>query len=438
MKKELYLAVIAASALMLVFIIGIIITEKSNIEYVRANYSVSRQVGESSTVSIPPVSEKAIQFQKNKVAVWLAGTLLSFLIPALFLFSGVSAGIRDWAKGKSSNMVIAVGLFFIAYSLINYMLSFPLDFYAGFIRLHDYGLSNQTLGKWLGDSLKSLAINTIAGAAFIWVPFVLIKKFPGTWWLYMGLLSIPILVFISFISPVFIDPLFNKYGPIQDKALEAKIHEQLARTTIGDCDVFQVNKSVDTKTMNAYMTGFFNTKRIVLWDTTIEKLSQRETLAVVAHEMGHYVLGHIWKSIMLGGLSCIILLYFVNKCAIWIIGKSGGAFGFNRLYDIAAIPLLILVINIIMFAAAPVGNAYSRYIEKEADRFELELTHDNNAMASSMTKLHWESLSLPKPGDIYKLWVYDHPTFEERVDFANSYKPWAENKPLKFRQYITK
>ncbi len=438
MKKELYRVIIVFCAIMLIFILSVVVTEKNNIASLRAGSSTSIQTQDNNSVPVPVISEKAIQFQKNKVAVWIIRILSGFLLPALFLFSGFSAGIRNWARARSSNMIIIPALFFVVYTLINYTLNFPLNFYSGYIRLHGYGLSNQTLGKWLGDSLKSLAIYTVSGAAFIWVPYLLIKRFPRSWWLYMGMLSFPVLTFITFITPVFIDPLYNKYETVQNRELDAKIHSLLARTTIGDCDVFQVDKSVDTNQMNAYMTGVFNTKRIVLWDTTIDKLSETETLSVVAHEMGHYILGHIWKSVALGGLLCIAIFFLADRCSVWILEKSGSAFGFDRLYDAASLPLLILVINVLLFIAAPAENAYSRYIEKEADRFGLEITHDNKAAASSMVKLHWESLTLPKPGAIYRLWVYDHPTLKERVDFANTYKPWEVNLPLKYGQYIVK
>ncbi|MCR4435695.1 MAG: M48 family metallopeptidase [Clostridiales bacterium] len=436
MKKQLISAMIITLGVMALFIAGVIITEKVNLETIRSEYSQLPNSGNAGLVDIPAPTQKAVQFEKNKVAVWIVRFLLSLAIPAFLLFSGWSAGVRNWARSQSKNFIVILALYFIIYSCIDYLLSFPLDFYSGFVRLHSYGLSNQPFTKWLGDSLKSFAINTFSGAAFVWLPYLAIKKSPGRWWLYMALLSIPVLIFISYISPVFIDPLFNKYQPIQDKALEEKLRSQISRTVIRDCQLYQVDKSVDTNQMNAYMTGMFNTKRIVLWDTTIRNLSQREVLGVTAHEMGHYALGHVWKSIGLGALLCAAVLYLVHKSALWILDRSGGAFGFTRLYDIASLPLLILLINLFMFAAAPVENAYSRHMETEADRFELELTRDNQAAASAMVKLHQGSLTLPQPGIIYKLWSYDHPTFKERVDFANSYRPWEENRPLRYQKYF--
>lgn len=436
MKKELLISIIVAICLMMAFIISVAITESKNNEDLRIQYKSNVQTTNSELVSIPAPTEKAIQYQRNKVVVWIIRLLLGMVIPAIFVFSGFSAGLRNWLQGKFGAMVFVIIAYFLIYSTIDYLLNLPLDFYSGFVRSHAYGLSNQTLIKWISDWGKGFLLNTLLGALFIWIPILMIKRSPDKWWLFLGLASIPILIFMTYISPLYIDPIFNKYGPVKDKALDYAIHSQLGRTAIGDSDVFEVDKSVDTNEMNAYMTGMFNSKRIVLWDTTIKKLTQRETLGVLAHEMGHYLLGHVWKSTVLGGLLSIFLFWMVDKTALWVISKSGGTFGFNRLYDIAALPLLILIINIFMFIASPGTSGYSRQIETEADRFELELTKDNNAAATSMVKLHEGSLALPSPGLVYTLWNYDHPTYRDRIEFLNTYKPWEENKPLKYQKYL--
>jgi Zn-dependent protease with chaperone function len=244
------------------------------------------------------------------------------------------------------------------------------------------------------------------------------------------------MVFMSYISPVYIDPLFNRYESIENKELEDKIHSLLRRTTIGDCKVFQIKKSVDTKEMKAYMTGVFGTKRIVLWDTTVNNLSENEILSITAHEMGHYIMGHMWKIIGLGGMASVLILYLIDRGVIWALQRSGGVFGFNALGDIASLPLLIITGSVIMFIVSPIANAYSRHHEMQADTFALELTRDNAAAASSMAKLHYNSLILPEPGFIYKMWNYSHPTYKDRVEFANTYKPWERGRPMKFGKYI--
>lgn len=438
MKKELTVSIIVFICLMIGFLFSVKITEEQNNKNLVQNYTYSSEPRKSSGSydQIAKPSEKAIEYQQKKVAVWATRIILSMIIPAIFIFSGLSCSMRNWAQRKSSMFLFTILLYFVLYYTISSLITMPLDYYSSFVLKHAYGLSNQTLGKWISDFLKSYTIEILSGMLLIWIPYLLINKSPRYWWLQLGILIIPIIFFATFISPVYIDPLFNKYEKMQDTVLEQKIYDEINKTTIENCKVYQVNKSVDTKEMNAYMTGVLNTKRIVLWDTTTKNLNHREVLCVVAHEMGHYLMGHVWKAIILSGISFILILYLINKSAIWILDKSGGSFGFTKLYDIASLPLIILLVNIFIFASTPVSNAYSRYTEREADRFELELTRDNDASISSTIKLHEESLVLPTTGVVYKLWNYTHPTFQERVEFASKYKPWEENKPLKYGKYI--
>ena len=436
MRKELIVSIVIFTLLMVVFIFGVKISEEQNNKYLMQKYTQSVQIKEKATTTIAAPTEKAIEYHQKRVVIWVTGIVLSIIIPAFFLFSGFSAGIRNWAQNKGKSIFIVFILYFIAYYSISCLISLPLDYYSSFILKHDYGLSSQSFGKWIGDFLKSFAITIAAGSILVGIPYTLIRRSPEYWWLQFGVLLIPILFFITFISPVYIDPIFNKYEKVQDVILESKIYDLVDKTDIKNVKVYQVNKSLDTKEMNAYMTGILNSKRIVLWDTTIKNLTDRETLTVVAHEMGHYLMGHVWKAIILAGMLNILVFYLINKSAIWVLNKSGGAFGFTKLHDIASLPLIMLLLSIFMFVASPIVNTYSRYTEREADRFEIELTRDNEASMSSMIKLHQNSLVLPTPGVVYKLWNYDHPTFEDRVNFAKNYKPWEEGKPMKYKKYI--
>jgi Zn-dependent protease with chaperone function len=435
MKKELSVSIAIFILLMIIFIFSVKVSEQQNNNYLRQKYVQSQtQINTATTISAP--TEKAMEYQKKKVSIWVISLVLGMVVPAFFLFSGLSAGIRNWVQSRSKVVFIGFILYFIVYYSISTLISLPLDYYSSFVLKHAYGLSNQSFGKWLGDFLKSFVIALAAGSVLICIPYVLIKRSPGHWWLYFSLLLIPIVFFITLISPVYIDPIFNKYEKFEDTKLEAKIYALIDKTNITNVKVYQVNKSVDTKEMNAYMTGVLNTKRVVLWDTTIKNLSHREVLGIVAHEMGHYLMGHVWKAIILGGILNIFVFYLINKAALWVIDKSGGILGITKLHDVASLPLLILLVSIFMFIVTPAVTAYSRHTETEADRFELELTKDNEASVSSMIKLHQTSLTVPTPGIVYKLWNYDHPTFEERVNFLKNYKPWEEGRPLKYEKYI--
>jgi Zn-dependent protease with chaperone function len=256
------------------------------------------QEDDTSPVAVPEPSEKAMSYYRSGNVLWFVNLFWGLLIPALFLFTGFSARIRNWAQKFGRKWFFVIGIYFIIFSAINFVIDLPLSYYQGFVRQHAYDLSNQTFGKWFGDSLKALMVGCIIGVLFLWVPYLLLKKSPRRWWLYTGLLAVPFLFIGMLISPIWIDPLFNDFGPMKDKALEAKILALADKAGIEGSRVYEVNKSVDTKAVNAYVTGFINTKRIVLWDTIIAKLNEKELLFVMGHEMGHYVLGHVIKGIL--------------------------------------------------------------------------------------------------------------------------------------------
>src|SRR5207253_1378293 len=200
-------------------------------------------------------------------------------------------------------------------------------------------------GKWLGDSLKTLLIGLVAGCLFLWVPYLLLAKSPRRWWLYTGLLSVPFMFFVLFITPTWIEPLFNRFGPMKDKALEAKILALAERAGVDGRRVFEVEKSVDTKAVNAYVNGFLDTKRIVLWDTLLDKLPEREVLFVLGHEMGHYVLHHLLQGVLFTGLLVLVTLFAVHCTASRLIRRYATRWGFNRLADVASVPLIVLLVN---------------------------------------------------------------------------------------------
>lgn len=411
-------------------------TEHSNLETLKGvAYSVSVN---GKDINLPAVSDKAIAYKKSNLNLWTISFILTFLIPIFFLITGLSKGIKDFVERKTRRFFIIAAVYFVIFTLINFILTLPFDFYSSFLQPHKFGLSNQTLAKWFIDSIKSVLLSSVSGALFIWFPYYIMQKKEKLWWLYMGLLSIPIIFFMTFVSPFYIDPIFNKYEDIKDTALKQKIEVQLKKANLEGTNVYQVNKSVDTKEMNAYMTGVSKSKRIVLWDTTINNLTDEETLGVLAHEMGHYVLGHVWKSIILGGFLITFILYLTNKSVLYIITLSKGKLGFNKISDIAALPLIILVLNFYIFLSNPITNTVSRHMEIEADRFELELTQNREATITSTIKLHEGSLALPYPGKLFEVWYYSHPPYLERVEFAKDYAPWEKSQPLKYDKYFNK
>jgi Zn-dependent protease with chaperone function len=390
-------------------------------------------------VSVPAASERAMNYYNSGNILWIADILWGMLIPALFLFTGFSARIRNWAQKLGKKWFFEVGIYFILFSIITFAIDLPLSYYEEFVRQHAYNLSNQTSAKWLGDSFKSLIVGSVIGFLFLWIPYLLLKKSPRRWWLYVGILTVPFLFLSLLVTPIWIEPLFNDFGPMKDKALDAKVLSLAERAGIEGGRVFEVNKSVDTKKLNAYVTGFMGTKRIVIWDNTIAKMNERELMFVLGHEMGHYVLGHIWKLIFFFSALVLLTLYIADRAASVLIDKFKDRFGFDHLYDIASLPLIILLFNVFgLIAIDPLGNWFSRYIEHQSDQFGLEITRDNHNAATAFVKLQMENLSNPRPGRLYKIWRADHPLLGDRIDFTNEYKPWEKGENLEFEEYFKK
>ena len=376
-------------------------------------------------VEVPIPSEKALRFYRSGMWIWALNVGWGLVVPAVIVFSGFSAVLRNLARKLGRWWFPTVGLYVVLYLAIVYLINLPLDYYVGFVRQHAYGLSNQSQAKWLTDSLLSVGIDMIVGFVFAWVPYLLLARVPRRWWLYTALLSVPFLFVTVLVEPIWIAPLYNKYGGMKNKDLERSILDLASRAGIEGSRVFEVNKSVDTKTLNAYVTGVLGTKRIVLWDTLTGRLEEKEVLAVMGHEMGHYVLGHVVRSILLSALLTLTGLFLVDRLGRRLVARYAHILRFKNLADVASVPLLLLLIEATSLFLTPVAMAYSRYQEHEADRFALDLTHTNHSAATAFVKLQQENLSNPRPGLVYKIFRASHPSIGERIDFCNSYRPVA-------------
>ncbi len=388
--------------------------------------------GDTGPVAVPEPTEKALEHARSGNWLWLTDQLWGLLVPGVILFTGFSSKLRNAAHRIGRNWFFTIVVYFVLFLLISFAVGLPLSYYSGFARPHAYGLSNQTFGKWFGDELKGVMVGLVMGALFLWIPYLLVKKSPRRWWLWVSAIAIPLAAFFLLVAPVVIDPLFNTFGPMKDKVLERKILDLAGRSGIEGARVFEVDKSADTNTVNAYVTGFGGSKRIVLWDTTIKKLAPDEVLFVMSHEMGHYVLGHVVKSIFFFAGLILMTAYAAERLQAGLIARFRSRIGFTELADIASLPLLMLLFGLLSFAVTPVAAGYSRWQEHEADRFGLEITRNNHSAATAFVKLQQENLGVPRRSLLFKLWRASHPLLGERIDFCNSYRPWEEGKPGRY------
>ena len=377
-------------------------------------------------ISIPPITEKALRFYNSGNILWIVKQALPILFLVCILWSGLSAKIRTLAKKWGRRPFFTWVIYFVLFSLLLFLLLLPLDYYSSYMRPHAYGLSNQSLGMWFLNTLKSDALTLMIGGGCVLMVYLLIKKSPKRWWMYASLLTLPFILLSVLITPLWIAPLFNHFGPMKDKVLEGKILALADRAGIHGSRVLEVDKSKETSSLNAYVTGFGSTKRIVLWDTITEKLDSDELLFVMGHEMGHYVLHHIEKQILFLFLQSVLLFYILSKVP-YLIQKGKRYFKINALSDIASFPLLLLIAFLFLLAMDPISLALSRHFEREADCFGLEITKKNHAAASAFVKLQQQNLGNPYPGPLFVFWRASHPPLGERIAFCNTYDPYSEH-----------
>ncbi|HME70876.1 MAG TPA: M48 family metallopeptidase [Myxococcota bacterium] len=390
----------------------------------------------SPPVSVPEPSALALRWYRTGVIVWIVGLLWGITVPAALFASGLSARLAALAQRLSKRFFFVTALYALLYTAVVFLLGLPFDWYATFLRPHAYGLSSQTEAKWISDALVSFALGGGVAAALLWVPYLLISRTPRLWWLWLSLLCVPFICFVMIVEPVWVAPLYNHFGPMKDTSLEEQILGLAERAGIEGGRVFQVDKSVDTKMVNAYVNGLGATKRIVLWDTLLAKLEPDEVLAVMAHEMGHYVLNHVLLSIPVLFLGILVSLYAVHRTAPPIVRRFGAYAHVTTLKDVASLPLVLVLVQLYGFLLAPLGYAFSRHLEHEADRFSLEITRDNHAMASALAKLQTSNLSNPRPA-AWLVWLqFTHPPLGERIDFANHYRPWDSGVPLRYAKHF--
>jgi Zn-dependent protease with chaperone function len=398
--------------------------------------TIDADVAQRAPVELPPPTPEAVRYYRSGHFVWAAGIAVGFAVPALVYFSGLAAALRTRAERIARFWPLAAALFVAVYLVLEWMLSLPFAYWAEFARQHAYGMSNQSLGQWLSESAIGLGVTVVIAALFFWVPLLLIRRLPRAWWLATGALCVPFLALVLFVQPVWIDPLTDDFGRMRDAQLEQRILGLAERAGIDGARVYEVAKSADTKRLNAYVTGFGATKRIVLWDTLLAKLTPEQALVVMGHEMGHYVLRHIVLGIFVYSAILTLGLGALHLAAGAVLKRGGAGRGARGLADPAALPLLLALAAPLGVAIAPLAFAFSRHQEHEADRFALEVTRDNRACASAFVAMQSANLGYPRP-DPWVVWLRStHPSIGERVDFCNGYRPWEKGEPLRYARML--
>ncbi|MCF6136261.1 M48 family metallopeptidase [Pseudalkalibacillus berkeleyi] len=365
--------------------------------------------------------ELSHDFSRIKQWLYFLSVPFEWVIYLVVLGFGLSKWFRTRAMEVTRFSIIHNLIYVVLLSLIAFIMSLPIDYYSYTVSL-DYQISIQPFSDWMRDKIISFWINTLFLFVIVQTLYWLMNKSEKRWWLYGWLLSVPFTLFIYFIQPIWIDPLYNDFYRLEDKVLEDKILALADRADISADRVYEVNMSEKTNALNAYVNGIGSNLRIVLWDTTLQKLSDEEVLFVMAHEMGHFVKHHLYWNLIGSIVTSFLGLWIGSRVFNWMIRKWGHHWGIEKPTDIASLPALLLVFSVLSFMASPVENAISRNAEHSADEYAIEMTEDSKAAVGSFQQLAVSGLSEVHPPLLVKLFLYGHPTMLERITFLDQWE----------------
>ncbi|PFA24715.1 MULTISPECIES: M48 family metallopeptidase [Bacillus cereus group] len=360
-------------------------------------------------------------YSRVKNLLFFLATPLEWIILLFVLVLGVSKRFEKWSKETVKVRVIQVAIYLFYLSLLTTVLALPLQWIGHQVSVN-YGISTQSTASWIKDHVIDFWVNYIMMFLIVSVLLWLIHKFPKRWWLAGWALSVPFTIFLTFVQPVVIDPLYNDFSTLQNKELEDKILALADRADIPANHVYEVNMSEKTNALNAYVTGIGLNSRIVLWNTTLQQLKDKEILFIMAHEMGHYVMKHIY----LGVASYIVLtfigMYFISRIINMCIRKWGSTLQISKVACFSVIPLFFLISSVLSFAVSPASNYVSRIEERAADQYALDMTKDGKSGVKTFQYLSKTSLSQVNPPALVKFFLYTHPPIFERIHTFEQYE----------------
>ncbi len=362
--------------------------------------------------------EKAKRYNRIRITLSFLETVLLFVFAAIIVLSGLSRTIAELAHGASDNDYLALLMFAAAFGLLEIAVVLPLSVYSGYVLEHRYDLSNQSVGRWMWEETKSVLVSIPILAPLLLVFYFFLKELGTLWWLPVGVIVFVLSVVLARLAPTLIFPLFYRFRPLEDGSLKQRILRLCSDVGMQVMGVFSFNMSKNTKKANAGFTGIGKSKRIILADTLLANFTEEEIETVFAHELGHYKHGHIWKGIVAGMVSTFVGLFLTAQ----LYEVSLSWFGFTRVDELAALPLLSIWLGIYGLVTFPLNNALSRRFEREADRFALWKTRNAAAFISTMKKLAEQNLADISPRPVVEFLFYSHPSIEKRVKFAERYE----------------
>jgi STE24 endopeptidase len=383
---------------------------------------------------------KAVAYSGAGYTLYFVSYFLGGLFLFLILRLGWAAKFRDIAERASDKKWIQAFVFVPLLFVTLDVLDLPVHAYWHSLSLH-YEQSIQGWGSWFWDWIKGECLGTAFGIVLVLILFAVMRRSPRRWWLYFWFPAVLILLGLIVVTPLIIDPLFNKFEPLSKEHpdLVAAIEKltKHAGVPIPPDRMFLMAASKKTNAINAYVTGLGASKRVVIWDTTIQKTSNNECLFIVGHELGHYVLGHVRQGFLTGATGLLLALYFLFRDLHWALDRWGKDWKLCGQEDWASLAVLLLLLQVLLFVSSPIINGYSRMQEHAADVYGLEVIHGlvpNSAevAAHAFQVLGELDLADPNPPPLITFWLYSHPPLADRLVFAHAYDPWSKGESAKY------
>lgn len=365
--------------------------------------------------------ELSYEYSRLKFILYFITIPFEWLIILYIITFGFSTRLYRIATSVFTKKWMQIGVYLLLFLLSLAVAMLPLR-YIRYMLAKSYGIGKQPLLGWLKDYSVSFGVEFLIFFLIGIVVYWLFTKHEKQAWLYGWFILVPFAFFFMWVQPILIDPLYNEFIPLEDRKLEMEILSLAHQAGIETERVFQVNVSGKTTALNAYVTGIGDSARIVLWDTTLTNLQNDEIIFIMAHEIGHYVMNHIYVGIIGYLLLSLLLLFLLSKIYRWFIQRYGKQINIKGFSDIKGFPVLLLLFSIIMFTLQPAANLVARYQEHQADVYAIELTKDPEAAIRSFQSLTVAGLQEVNPPQLVKWFVYTHPTMLERLNFLAKYE----------------
>ena len=357
--------------------------------------------------------KKTTSYTVENSRLSVIASIFNNIVVIAFLFGGVIRIYDAWIASLSQSFVLGGVLFVLGLLYGETIFSIPFSLYKNFGIENRYGFNTLTGKLWLTDLLKSAVISTLLLSIIVAAALYLVQYTPQWWWLWVWLVFLLFSIFLMYVSPYLIEPLFFKFEPVQGEGLEEEIRALMGKAGLKVGSVLQVDASKRSRHSNAYFSGIGRVKRIVLFDTLLESMSSSEIIAVLAHEVGHWKKKHVIKRILLTEAMALGAIFLAYKLLAWeglpgVVGLQGGSF-YVRLV------ILGFLGSLLMFPLTPALSLFSREHEWQADRYACELTGRPLALANALIKLSKENLANLHPHPLYAAFYYSHPPVVQRV-----------------------